>query len=123
DSAPSRRHRPEDGLTRPRRHLIVVVFPAPFGPRKPNTPPSGTARSSRSTARVVPPRRRRYSLRRASTSMTAPTVSFREKRDRPPPSRAGRARYSLGRRRGGSGGRNRHRRDRRDRRGRSSGGD
>ncbi len=45
-SAPRRRHRPADGRARPRRQRIVVVFPEPFGPRKPNTPPAGTDRSS-----------------------------------------------------------------------------
>ena len=32
---------------------IVVVLPAPFGPRKPYTVPVGTRRSTPSTARVV----------------------------------------------------------------------
>ena len=33
---------------------IVVVLPAPLGPRKPKTEPRGTLRSIASTARVVP---------------------------------------------------------------------
>ena len=45
---------PPRRATRPSRQRIVVVLPAPFGPRKPKTPPSGTARSSPSTARVRP---------------------------------------------------------------------
>ena len=70
-SAPRSVHRPVDGLMRPNRQRIVVVLPAPFGPRNPNTPPWGTAMSSPSTASVRPPRTLRYSLRRASTSITA----------------------------------------------------
>src|SRR5690606_17221384 len=35
---------------------IVVVFPAPFGPRKPTTPRPSTRRSSRSTASTLPKR-------------------------------------------------------------------
>ena len=69
-SCPSRRQRPPVGRTRPRRQRIVVVLPAPFGPRNPNTPPCGTARSRPSTATVLRPRTRRYSLRSPSTSMT-----------------------------------------------------
>jgi len=38
----------------PVRTLIAVVFPAPFGPRKPNTEPSGTVRSSPARARIFP---------------------------------------------------------------------
>ena len=35
--------RPRVGLTRPTSIRIVVVFPAPFGPRKPNTSPRWSA--------------------------------------------------------------------------------
>jgi len=42
---------------RPSSSLIVVVLPDPFGPRKPYTLPSGTARSMWSTA-SWPPRNR-----------------------------------------------------------------
>ena len=35
---------------------MVVVFPDPLGPRKPCTPPRGTARSRSSTATRVPAR-------------------------------------------------------------------
>ena len=48
--APSIAARPAVGRTRPSRQRIVVVLPEPFGPRKPYTPPSGTDRSSPSTA-------------------------------------------------------------------------
>ena len=57
-AAPSRRaptRCPPVGRTRPSRHRIVVVLPEPFGPRNPNTPPSGTSRSSPATATVRPP--------------------------------------------------------------------
>src|SRR3954451_9611208 len=40
----------------PSRIRIVVVFPEPFGPRKPVTRPSATAKPSRSTA-TTPPKR------------------------------------------------------------------
>ena len=58
------------GRVSPSRQRIVVVFPDPFGPRNPKTPPAGTSRSSPSTATCVRPRRRRYSLRRPSISIT-----------------------------------------------------
>ena len=38
--------------TRVVRIPIVVVFPAPFGPRSPNSSPSGTSRSSESSATI-----------------------------------------------------------------------
>src|SRR5512132_2168558 len=41
----------------------VVVLPAPFGPRKPNTSPSRTSRSSPSTATSVPKRFVSFSVR------------------------------------------------------------
>src|SRR4051794_35761401 len=69
-SAPSSRHDPRVGEARPSKQRIVVVLPEPFGPRKPNTPPVGTNRSSRSTATVVRPRRRRYTLWSPATSIT-----------------------------------------------------
>src|SRR5919198_2444435 len=70
-SAPSSLARPSVGRTRPNRHRFVVVFPAPFGPRNPYTPPSGTERSSWSTAVVVPPRSLRNTFLSPSISMTA----------------------------------------------------
>ena len=68
---PSTAVRPAVAVTRPSRQRIVVVFPDPFGPRNPNTPPSGTARSSPCTATLGALRHRRYSLRSPSTSITA----------------------------------------------------
>src|SRR5438876_4259571 len=41
----------------------VVVLPAPFGPRKPNTSPSRTSRSSPSTAASEPKRFVSFSVR------------------------------------------------------------
>ena len=66
---PSSRTDPFVGRASPSTQRIVVVFPDPLGPRKPNTPPSGTVRSSPSIA-TVRPRLRRYSLRSPSISMT-----------------------------------------------------
>src|ERR1700737_4513222 len=45
---------PAVGLMRPRRTRMVVVLPDPLGPRKPNTLPSGTAKSRPSTAGTPP---------------------------------------------------------------------
>jgi hypothetical protein len=54
---------------------MVVVFPDPFGPRNPKTPPSGTERSTPFKATTGGRRNRRYSLRRPVSSITAtPTV-------------------------------------------------
>src|ERR1700694_467878 len=61
---PNRRAWPLVGRTRPRRTLIVVVLPAPFGPRKPKTSPGWTERSSPWSATLRP-----YSLRRPTVSM------------------------------------------------------
>ena len=68
---PSTAVRPAVAATSPSRQRIVVVFPDPFGPRNPNTPPSGTDRSSPCTATLGAFRHRRYSLRSPSTSITA----------------------------------------------------
>ncbi len=39
-SLPATNASPEEGSRRPQSMRIVVVFPAPLGPRKPNTSPS-----------------------------------------------------------------------------------
>src|SRR4029079_11792716 len=70
-SAPRSEARPAVGRISPSRHRMVVVFPAPFGPRNPKTPPSGTSRSRPSTALVGGLRNLRYSLTSPETSMTA----------------------------------------------------
>src|ERR1700730_6603002 len=59
----NRRAWPLVGRTRPSRTLTVVVLPAPFGPRKPNTSPGWTVRSSPWSATLRP-----YSLRRPTVS-------------------------------------------------------
>src|SRR5215204_2257543 len=50
------RTRPEPALARarPRRSLIVVVLPAPFGPRRPSSSPRPTVRSRPCSATVWP---------------------------------------------------------------------
>src|SRR5579859_942379 len=63
---PNSRASPLVGRTRPRRILIVVVLPAPFGPRKPKTSPGWTVRSSPCKAILRP-----YSLRRPTVSTAA----------------------------------------------------
>src|SRR5689334_24599708 len=69
-ASPKRRISPPVERARPRSIRIVVVFPDPLGPRKPWTPPCGTARSRSSTATTWRPRRVRNSLRSAEVSMT-----------------------------------------------------
>ena len=54
---PVRRMLPPVGRDSPSSIRMVVVFPEPFGPRKPCTPPAGTARSrSRTATRTAPAR-------------------------------------------------------------------
>ncbi len=59
------RARPDVGASRPRMTRIVVVLPAPFGPRKPVTWPGRTVKLSPSTAVTAPNR-----LTSWSTSIT-----------------------------------------------------
>src|SRR5438270_11373547 len=51
---PPTRTVPEVGASRPQTILIVVVLPAPLGPRKANSSPPRTSRSRSSTARLLP---------------------------------------------------------------------
>ena len=81
DGCPSTAARPADADTKPSRQRIVVVFPDPLGPRKPNTPPSGTDKSRPCTATWGARRQRRYSLHRPSISITA--VMTRQTHDTP----------------------------------------
>ena len=41
-SNPATRARPRSGLSKVARIRTVVVFPAPFGPSSPSTPPAGS---------------------------------------------------------------------------------
>src|SRR6202035_214146 len=73
-SPPSSRAVPPLARIRPSRTRIVVVLPAPLGPRKPCTSPGATVRSSPSRARVRP-----NDLLRPATSITAvmrPTLTL-----------------------------------------------
>jgi len=45
---------PDWNVARPTTALIVVVLPAPFGPRKPKNSPLSTSNERSSTARVEP---------------------------------------------------------------------
>src|SRR5262249_41874276 len=63
--APSTRPDPDVGDTSPRSILMEVVFPAPFGPRKPKTSPRPTSRERSSTAVFWP-----NSFRSPRVSMT-----------------------------------------------------
>src|SRR3989449_8294966 len=62
---------PDEGKSRVESILIMVVLPAPFGPRTPKTSPSLTFRSTRSRASTLPSLPLN-SLRKSSTS----TVDF-----------------------------------------------
>src|ERR1043166_1527290 len=59
---------PAVGVTRPSKILTVVVLPAPFGPRKPNTSPGCTVSERSCTAT-----RRPYSLRSPTISIAGGT--------------------------------------------------
>src|ERR1700730_11067454 len=63
---PSNSMLPEVGGARPISIRIVVVLPAPLGPRNPKKQPRGTSRSSPSTAALVP-----YTLRRLRVRIAA----------------------------------------------------
>src|SRR5436305_10396052 len=53
-SCPATVAQPSVGLTSVHSMLIVVVFPAPLGPRKPNTSPAATSNSTPRTAWTSP---------------------------------------------------------------------
>ena len=76
-------------MTRPRIIRSVVVFPDPFGPRKPVTPPGSTVKSSPATALTGP-----NCLVRSWTVMRPLPSSTRTGRPNPPrrPTRPGRPR-------------------------------
>src|SRR5262245_57072528 len=63
-SLPATRTEPDVGRTSVAIVLIVVVLPAPFGPRRPNTSPAPTEKDTPSTARTLPG----YTLTRFSIS-------------------------------------------------------
>ncbi len=53
-SRPATQASPEVGLASVHKILIVVDFPAPLGPRKPNVSPAGTSKSIPRTASISP---------------------------------------------------------------------
>src|SRR6059058_5859430 len=55
-SCPATDAAPAVGLASVQSMLIVVVFPAPLGPRKPNTSPVATSKSTPLTASTSPKR-------------------------------------------------------------------
>src|SRR5580693_7761539 len=65
---------PEVGSARVHRILIVVDFPAPFGPRKPKVSPAATSKSMPRTASISP-----YLLVSALTEIAGVTLAY------PPP--------------------------------------
>src|SRR5947209_10032167 len=66
-SWPATAAEPDVGLARVQSMLIVVVFPAPLGPRKPNTSPVATSKSTPRTASSSPKR-----LTKPRTEIAAP---------------------------------------------------
>jgi hypothetical protein len=56
--------------------LIVVLLPAPLGPRKPKTSPRATVRETPRTASISP-----YVLLRSSTSMAGDVEEFMARHD------------------------------------------
>src|SRR6185436_334503 len=65
NSLPSNSILPEFGSINPVRHPMVVLLPAPFGPRNPNILPVGKASERLSTAVRSPYRFVRFSIRTA----------------------------------------------------------
>ena len=53
-SSPRTLARPAEGFMRPMRMRMVVLLPAPLGPRKPKIEPAGTRRLTSSSARKRP---------------------------------------------------------------------
>src|ERR1700730_8072400 len=66
-SWPATRAVPDVAFARVHKILIVVVFPAPFGPRKPKVSPRTTSKAMPRTASTSP-----YRLVRPETVITAP---------------------------------------------------
>ena len=60
---------PESGRVRPSTISIVVVLPAPFGPRMATVSPGAMARSTERTARTLP-----YDLDRRESTIPAPAA-------------------------------------------------
>src|SRR5487761_344512 len=80
-SSPKTRASPDVGESRVVRILIVVVFPAPFGPINPKSSPFRTSNEipeSASVTRLVLPKKERetYSRLRSFTSIVASGVLF-----------------------------------------------
>src|SRR5215208_1315481 len=73
-SRPATVPRPALGRTRPVSILMVVVFPAPLGPRKPKTSPRRTAKLTASTAVKAPYRRVSPSTSTAAAAAEARSV-------------------------------------------------
>src|SRR5271165_925466 len=73
-SIPSNSIRPEVGANKPVSILMVVDFPAPFGPRNPKNCPAFTRRSTESTAVNGPNRRVNCSVRMAISFISQPSA-------------------------------------------------
>src|SRR2546421_8015207 len=71
-SIPATRALPLLGRSRPTSILMVVVLPAPLGPRKPNSSPAPTSRSRSSTAVRLPYRLVRSLVASTRSSVEAP---------------------------------------------------
>ena len=111
-SRPKHARRPAVGRIRSSRRRIVVLLPAPFGPRNPKTSPCSTRRSSSASARTPPPIRLREGDRldrglvfghaRVSVTRDARFTKLGPPRSRPGPRRGARSSRRRGSRRSGS---------------------
>jgi len=69
-SKPATVPEPSVGASRPQSMRMVVLFPAPFGPRKPKISPRAVSKLTWSTAVNLPKRRVSPSTRTAGPSVT-----------------------------------------------------
>src|SRR5436190_5789461 len=78
---PKRNAAPLVGLTKPSSTFIVVVLPAPLGPRKPNTSPARTLRLRSLTAILLPEPFfwARYSTRKSLVSRIVSSIAVSDK--------------------------------------------
>src|SRR6185437_4823544 len=108
-SNPATSARPEVGLVSVQSMLIVVVLPAPLGPRKPKTSPLPTSKSTPLTASKSPKDLRRLLTEiagaiRCTENCTVQCTEDERRADKLPPRRERRRRGADRRRRGGRGG-------------------
>src|SRR5207248_1466911 len=80
-SRPSTAAVPVVGRKKPSRSRIVVVFPAPLGPRKPKISPSTTSKDTSDTAGVCPKHLPRFFVVMTIAGGSSPVVGARPESD------------------------------------------